>query len=353
VLEGKPGSWIARARDPDTGKQQYHALKAANDWDTARKAAGEWFTSLDAGVMTKGPFTVEDSCKEYVEDRRREKSKACGDDAEWRFKKSIYDTPFGRAEVTKLRTPAIKKWREGLGVTKAGANRMMTTLRAALNLAVEHNRVSAVVAQAWRAVKQYPKADGRREVFLDLPQRRALLEATTGSVRDLIEAALLIGARPGELVKATRGAFDARTKTLKLTGKTGTRDVPLSNEALALFERIAKSKLPGALLFTRDDGQPWTRIEWSRRINAAAKVAVVKDDKGNALKDADDNDVRLPAGVCLYSCRHTYISQAILDGLTTLDVARLTGTSLQMIDQHYGHLVQDAVRARIAKVQML
>lgn len=358
VINGKPGSWIARARDADTGKQQYNALRGSDDWDAACKAAREWFASLDAGVITKGPFTVEMACKEYVEDRRQEKSKACGDDAEWRFKKSVYDTTFGRTELVKLRTPAIKKWREGLGVTKAGANRMMTTLRAALNLAVEHNRVSPTAAQAWRKVKQYKNADGRREVFLDLAQRRALIDATTGSVRDLIEAAMLIGARPGELAKATRSQFDARTKSVKLFHRKGDgtvkeRNVPLTGAALALFERLAKSKLAGALLFTRDDGQPWTRIEWSRRINAAVEVAVVKDDKGNALKDDDGNEVKLPAGTCLYSCRHTYISQAILDGLTTLDVARLTGTSLQMIDKHYGHLVQDAVRERLAKVQML
>lgn len=357
-IADKAGSWVARARDPDTGKQQYHALGELTDtfdYDAAVKLAREWFDSLDAGVLHKGAFTVADACREYVEDRRREKGDDTADDAEWRFKNSVYGTPFGDTELPKLRTPAVKKWRESLGVTKAGANRMMTSLRAALNLAVEHNRVAATAAQAWRAVKQYPKADGRREIFLDLPQRRALLVAAgpKTAVHDLIQGALLLGARPGELAKAPRSAYDARTKTLKLVGKTGPRDVPLSGGAVTLFDRLAKSKLPAAPLFARDDGQPWTRIEWSRRIRAAVEVAVVLDDKGEPLKDDQGNEVKLPPGTCLYSCRHTYISQAILDGLTTLDVARLTGTSLQMIDRHYGHLVQDAVRERLSRVQML
>jgi hypothetical protein len=355
-IADKAGSWVARARDPDTGKQQYRALGELTDtfdYDAAVKVAGEWFDSLDAGVVHKGAFTVADACREYVEDRRREKGDATADDAEWRFKSSVYGTPFGETELEKLRTPAVKKWRESLGITKAGANRMMTSLRAALNLAVEHNRVTATATRAWRAVKQYPKADGRREIFLDLGQRRALLAAAGGSVHDLIEGALLLGARPGELAKAPRSAYDARTKTLKLVGKTGPRDVPLSGAAVALFDRLAKSKLPAAPLFARDDGQPWTRIEWSRRIRAAVDVAVVLDGQGDPLKDDHGNDVKLPPGTCLYSCRHTYISQAILDGLTTLDVARLTGTSLAMIDRHYGHLVQDAVRERLARVQML
>ena len=122
-------------------------------------------------------------------------------------------------------------------------------------------------------------------------------------MRNLIEAALLIGARPGELVKATRSHLDARTKTLKLSHRKGDgtvreRDVPLIGPAFALFERLAKSKLPTALLLTRDDGQPWTRIEWSRQIRAAAEAAVVKDAKGNVLKDDKGHAVKLPPGVC-------------------------------------------------------
>jgi len=57
--------------------------------------------------------------------------------------------------------------------------------------------------------------------------------------------------------------------------------------------------------------------------------------------------------VCLYTLRHSFITQAISDGLTTLDVARFTGTSLAMVDRHYGHLVQSASAERLAKVQMV
>jgi len=373
------GSWIARARLDDelrerlklTGQQTYRNLGPVDklDYDAACAAARAWFGELTEGVVTDKPFTVADACTEYVDELRREKGDGAADDAKWRFERSgIYEGAIGRTEVAKLRTPALKKWRTDLlteddedrQMTKAGANRMMTSLRAALNLAVKNKRVSASAAPTWGDVEQYKNADGRRgdEHFLSIEQRRALLEAASGNVRSLIEAALLIGARPGELVKATRSQFDARTKTLKLSHRKGDgtvreRDVPLIGPALTLFERLAKSKLPSALLLTRDDGQPWTRIEWSRQIRAAAEAAVVKDAKGNILKDDKGHAVKLPAGVCLYSCRHTYISQAIMDGLTTLDVAKLTGTSLAMIDKHYGKYVKDAVRERLAKVQML
>ena len=40
-------------------------------------------------------------------------------------------------------------------------------------------------------------------------------------------------------------------------------------------------------------------------------------------------------------------------GLDPLSVARLAGTSVTMISKHYGHLVQDHVRAQLAQVKVL
>jgi hypothetical protein len=39
--------------------------------------------------------------------------------------------------------------------------------------------------------------------------------------------------------------------------------------------------------------------------------------------------------------------------MTTLDVARIVGTSVMMIEKHYGHLVASAAAERLAKVQLL
>jgi integrase len=346
-IDGERGSWVARARTEDGG-QQYNAvgpLTATFDYAEAVKAAQEWFAGLDAGVRGKGKYTVEDACKDYVKDRRLQKGEKCAADAEWRFKKTINGTAFGRTELTKLRTKNVKTWRDELKLTKAGANRMMTTLRAALNLAVANREVAATAAQEWAGVKQYEKADGRREIFLDLAQRRALLAAATGAVRDLIEAVMLTGARPGEVAGALRSAFDARSRTLKLTGKTGTRTIPLSPAALALFKRVSESKLPNAPLLARDDGKPWTRAEWTELVRAAAGAA--------KIEDVPEEKSKLPDGVCLYTLRHSWISEAISGGLTTLEVARLAGTSLMMIEKNYGHLKQKDTMERLAAVTML
>jgi integrase len=335
-IDASSGSWIARMRD-ETGHKVYKALGFVTeslDYEAARTAALAWFTAQDAGVA-EGEATVADACRSYVKDREREKGKACAHDAEKRFDRTVFDTPFGAIQLAKLRTPRIKEWRDGLKLGKGSANRTLTALKAALNLAVTNRLVHPIAAREWGDVKPYKDATKRRSLFLDLKQRRALLAQTSGGLHDLLEAVALTGARAGELSSATRAQFDSRTKCMTFKGKTGTRTVPLSQAALTLFTRLAKSKLPGAFLFTRDDGKPWSSWDWDELIREAAERA------------------KLPKGVCLYTLRHSFITQAINDGMTTLDVARLCGTSVTMIEKHYGHLVDTSARERLAAVTML
>jgi hypothetical protein len=39
-------------------------------------------------------------------------------------------------------------------------------------------------------------------------------------------------------------------------------------------------------------------------------------------------------------------------GLSTLEVARITGTSVQMIEKHYGHLVSNRAREKMNAIEM-
>jgi site-specific recombinase XerD len=57
--------------------------------------------------------------------------------------------------------------------------------------------------------------------------------------------------------------------------------------------------------------------------------------------------------VCLYTLRHSWITTALTKGMSTLDVARLAGISIMMIEKNYGHLVASAARERLASVVML
>jgi integrase len=113
----------------------------------------------------------------------------------------------------------------------------------------------------------------------------------------------LTGARPGDLRGARKSQFDSRTASISFFAKNHPRTVPLPRAALPLFERLAKDKLPNAWLFARDDGKPWVHSDWDELVRAAAKRS------------------GLPNGVCLDTLRHSFITQALMDGVSTLDIA--------------------------------
>jgi integrase len=337
------GSWVARFHDEDR-RHRYNSLgpiSPENDYEAAKSAARRWAKSLAAGVDTKDVRTIADACREYVKDRKNVKGKATARDAEARFEREVNNHAIAKLPLDRVRQKRLEEWRDDLvtrkkrPLSKAAANRTLTALKAALNLCVRHRFVSAERTIEWALVKPFSDASKRRDLYLDLAQRRALLDNATGAVRDLLEAAMVTGARAGELTSAKRSQFDSRTNTLTLSGKTGTRNIPLSPAAVALFTRLAENKLPGAWLLTRADGREWRHSDWDELVREAAAKA------------------ELPFGTCVYTLRHSHITEAITSGLSPLEVARLVGTSLAMIDKHYGHLANTTARERLAKVQFV
>jgi integrase len=345
------GSWIARLKK--NGKRTYGKLGFETEsfgYDQAKVKAEEWFSSelkkgsdLEKGI-TGEDLTVKGACEEYVRNQREQKKKpGTAHDAFKRFERTVFDDPLAKVLLSDLRKHHIQRWIDGLKMTPASLARTFTSLRAALNLAIRRG-VSVEVRQAWTELELPDVPDNRRELFLDLKQRRALLKAAKelknakGGLRDLIEGAMLTGRRAGELTSATVAQFDHRLGTMKFIGKTSKtypKPVPLAAPALKLFKRLTKDKPPTAHIFTRDDGLKWNHSDWDELVKDAAKEAGLPDD------------------TVLYSLRHSWITEAISGGMTTLDVARLTGTSLQMIEKHYGKLVPDAARARLSKVKFV
>ena len=345
------GSWIARYRTEDR-RQRYLSLGDVLriPYDQAVNHALAWFKALDEGVTGRtsdgSAPTVETACREYVADLEREGRKATAHEVNMRFRRTVYGDeskytphPIAYIKLSKIRAAHLKDWRSSLlqsGASRASVNRNTAALKAALNLAVKARLVSIEKAREWHDLKRLKDAGIRRDLFLDRNQRRCLRDACNGAIRDLVEGAMLTGCRAGELTKALCSAFDERIKTFTvITGKTGRRSIPLSPDALALFRRLAQDKLPQAPLFTRDDGKPWAHSDWDKLVREAAERA------------------GLPKGVCLYTLRHSFITQTLIEGLSTLEVSKMVGTSLVMIEKHYGHLVTETARERLAKVALL
>jgi integrase len=360
------GTWIARMRGPD-GKQKYQSLGWATeafDFDHAKAAATEWFKLQDSGVTAASEVVaVADACRAYVKSLTVTNGEKSGHDAELRLKRTVYKSDLGKKPLASVRITHIKAWRDGLGLKAENSNRTLRSFKAALNMAVDNRQCIASLAKEWNEVKPLPSEKKRRTQYLDLDQRRRLLEhCGDGSFRDFMEAAMLTGARGGELADAKRSQFDARTGSMTFIGKTRLkvepRTVPISPAAVALFKRLAKGKKPDELLFMRDEsmmGACYCDVE-TRRFRGLAKIEEptrwLSYDWGPMVKQAV-TAADLPLTTTHYTLRHSWISAALGSGMSTLDVARLTGTSLLMIEKHYGHLVDGAARLRLAAVSML
>ena len=60
----------------------------------------------------------------------------------------------------------------------------------------------------------------------------------------------------------------------------------------------------------------------------------------------------LPPGATAYTIRHSVISDLVHDGLDLLTVAQISGTSVAMIERHYGHLRSDVAASALARLAL-
>lgn len=350
------GTWLARSRT-DEGKQVHHPLgefaehPAHARFDVASKAARDWFTHMERGGKAE-PITVKAACANYVKDLKAKGKLTAGHDTEKRFERWVDDHKIGFIVLQKLKPSDVDAWRKWLAATPAkpqdktkeatrpraasSLNRDMSSLRAALNLALEDGHATSDVA--WKVkLRPVKNADGRREVYLDLTQRRALVAKAPADLAVFIRALSLVPLRPGAMAALVAGNFDKRLNTLTIgKDKSGEdRRITLPKDTAAFFAEQAKDKLPAAPLLARADGSAWNKDSWKYPLKDAVIAA------------------ELPPAATAYALRHSTITDLIaLHKLDTLTVAQLSGTSLQMIEKHYGHLLRDHAARALASLMI-
>jgi len=343
VLSDGTGTWVARRQEGE--KKTYEALGHHELYDEAKKAALTWAGRVNAGVTEKAP-TVEAACKHYVTHQRTAKGDKAANDAEGRFKRLVYGTEFGKISLDKLNTIKVRAWRDKqipkgdeedddkVRRAKDSANRNLSTLKAALNLAHRDRLIAS--DDGWKTVYGFEKVGKRRTVFLNTEERRTLVSYCETGLKEFVRALLLTAIRPGELAACNVADFDKATGTLNVRiSKTEARTVPLSTAAINHFKAMTQDRI-GALPLVPDEfGNRWNKDSWKKPFKAAATAA------------------KLPDKTVVYTLRHCAITELIAGGMDSHLVAKIAGTSTAMIDANYGHLRVDKTRALMDRTHML
>lgn len=353
------GNWVARSLDSGTGKQAYHALgefgtlPANERFDAAKTGAEAWFKHLGLGGSTE-VVSVKKACEAYTQHLRDEGRGTAADDIDGRFKRWVFaDKDLARLDLPKLTKAHVMAWRKGLAKTvvkvnrdqretpvtrprsASSVNRDMTALRAALNHALDAGQVTTDLA--WRvALKPIKNADGRRALYLDRVQRRKFIDNADADLAQFLRGLSLLPLRPGALAALTVGDYDRRLKLLNIgKDKAGAdRLIKLPDATAAMIEEASKDKLPAAPMFSRADGKAWDKDSWKEPIKRAAAAA------------------ELPAETIAYTLRHSVITDLVTGGLDLLTVAQISGTSVAMIERHYGQLRGNVAAAALAKLAL-
>jgi integrase len=345
MTAGSGGTWLAQVYDEATRKQARKSLGGLDSlpaharFDAARLEAEALGAHLNRGGTVKS-VTVRDACDDYIKHLESDGRPTTAAAAGSRFTLLVYPAKLAGIDLRKLAHHHVNDWRANLIATPAAingrakaenrrtrprsaatVNRDMASLRAALNLARLNDSVTTDAA--WlKALKPLSGATKRRDLYLDRTQIAKLIEVAPADLAAFLRALALVPLRPGALSALTAADFDKRLGVLRI-GKDkvkGDRKIMLPKATAGFFAELAKSKLPTAPLVGRSDGSAWSKSTWSPSIRDAAAAA------------------KLPAGVTSYTLRHSTITELIGAGLDTLQVARMSGTSLQMIEKHYGHL---------------
>lgn len=373
---GRGGNWLAATRRPDGTRQQVR-LGLADDvaqadghgvlsHEQAKEQARQWAKGVAAGQReTDVVLTVNAVLDRYLEAREADGMKSIVD-ARQRAARHIRPA-LGKTLVSNLTVTQISRWRDGMANTprqlrtkktakapnyadsdmsdpevrrrrRDTANRTLTVLKAALNWARDHQMVGDDTA--WRLTKPFRATTAARIRFLDADERKTLLQHVDGPLRDLVAAALVTGARFGELARLTVRDFDANNGSVFIAeSKSGrSRHIPLPAGGVKLFGKLAEGRGAGAPLLVQEHGEAWGPATYRRAFSEAVAAAGLEH-------------------ITFHELRHTYASTMVRAGVLMQIVGEALGHSdTRMVEKHYGHLapsyVADTIRRNAPNIDI-
>lgn len=300
--------------------------------------------------MQRGGFPSEQAAAEALEQLRREQGLTeaptlaelvnvylaqhdgepeTTDKLRWLLAKSV--RVFGERRISRLRSPEIAAWR----MTIPSGHRFEATqaLRQVLARAVDWAMIDLNPAKL--GVENPQRRYTEKRPFESWAELHALAATLGPRHGPLIVFAAATGLRPGEwlalehrdidrhahVLYVRRACRNGRVKTPKT--RASLRAVPLQATALAALDQLS-SESDSSLVFASPTGGHFDLHNFRNRHWRPAQRA------------AGIEPLRR-----IYDLRHTFATFALRAGVSTFDLSRYMGTSLAMIDRHYGHLARD------------
>ena len=301
--------------------------------------------------------TVWDACQYWLDDYKGRSTPDGYVEGESRLKLRVKNTWLGRRDLNGdpqskgvLKTKDLKKWVQEVAKSKpvrrgkeleydhtdaeavrkrrSSTKKTWSLLRAALNLAYEDEKVTS--PEAWRRFKLprvFKNVDAAKIKPLDVATVKLIIRRCDKEFRPVLEGAITTAGRYGELTAMRVSDYHPRSAVVELRNtKSGApRMVPLTDDGVALFERLSVGRKDNELMFTRDDGTPWRRGHQARRMRKACELASIE-----------------PVGI--HMLRHAYGGLLAEAGVPLQVIAVAMGhSSSRMTEKHYAHLQPDHV----------
>ena len=239
---------------------------------------------------------------------------------------------FGAMPLDRIDRTGIIRWFEDYSArAPGGANSALLVFRQIMNHAIFRGHIET---NPTRGLKRNPRPKLTR--FLSREEIGRLHEVLDGyeprrpsckAQVDIIRLLLLTGCRTGEILKLRWREVDGDTLELE-DSKTGPRQVLLSPEARAIIERQPRS------------GSTWVFPSPVKPARARFDISLWK----KVRKLAGIEDVRL------HDLRHTFASQAAMQGIPLPVVARLLGHAHVQMTLRYAHVSDRDVEAAAERI---
>jgi integrase len=334
------GPWIVRKSTGD-GNSWIKNFATSDDFAEANgddvltffQAQAIARTIARGGEATDGLITVTAAIDRYALDLATRGGRAYNAQlARLHLPPTLLTKPVGLLTVRDLRN-----FRDGLlkGRTAGTVNRVISVLRAALELAATTDPRITNAAAFKVGLKKLPDAAKARNVVLTDAQVRTVVEhayAESAEFGLLIEVLAVTGARRSQAARLTvadlqNGSAPRLMMPSSLKGKGVKRidhtPVPIPASLADKLKQAASNRPGDALLLTKPDGSVWVATDpylpFMRTIEAAG----------------------LGEEVTPYSLRHSSITRQLLRGVPIRVVAASHDTSVPMIEKSYSAMIGD------------